>query len=56
MIKRSVLYAESGNYITNGKIYGKQIFLGKDDLIKDFYEISEEEYNELMQKNEEVTQ
>ena len=44
MKKRTVIYAEEGKILTNGEIYGKQIFLAEGVNETDFYEITEEEY------------
>jgi hypothetical protein len=47
-MKRKVIYASEGKILTNGEIYGKQIFLAEGVSEDSFYEISEEEYNALM--------
>lgn len=55
MRTRTVIYAEDGKVLTNGEIYGKQIFLADGVSEDDFYEISEEEYREILEKqNSEV--
>lgn len=43
MTTRKVIYADTGKTLTDGEIYGKQIFLadGKDE--SDYYEITDEE-------------
>ena len=50
---RKVIYADEGKVLTNGEIYGKQIFLAEDMDETAFYEITDEEYNALMQQKEE---
>ena len=55
MKSRTVLYAEEGKILTNGEIYGKQIFLAENIDKQSFYEVSEEEYLSIMdQKNENI--
>ena len=53
MKTRKILYADEGKILTNGEIYGKQIFLAEGAHDYDFYEISEEEY-EIRMKAEET--
>lgn len=53
MKTRVIIYAEEGKILTNGEIYGRQIFLAEGTSEKDFYEISEEEYNEIQKQKEE---
>lgn len=48
MKTRVILYADEGKILTDGEIYGKQIFLAENKPAEDFYEISEEVYNALM--------
>ena len=52
MKKRTIIYAEDGKILTNGEIYGKQIFLAEGVNETDFYEITEEEYAKAMQAEE----
>jgi hypothetical protein len=52
MKTRTILYADEGKILTNGKIYGKQIFLAEGDIGFSYYEISEEEYQEILKKQE----
>lgn len=49
---RKVIYAEDGKILTNGEIYGKQIFLAEGVSEGDFYEITEEEYQQKMAEAE----
>lgn len=45
---RKIIYADAGKIITNGEIYGRQIFLAEGSSEADFYEIPEEEYEEIV--------
>lgn len=47
---RKVLYADKDKVLTNGEIYGSQIFLAEGVSPDDFYEISTQEYKDLMAK------
>ena len=49
------LIAERGKVLTDGKIFGKTIYLGNSRTSDEFYEISEEEYNIII-KEEELNQ
>lgn len=42
--------AKNGMILTNGEIYGKVIFLGANFSEDDFYEITEEEYQKILEK------
>lgn len=53
MRTRVIIFAEEGKILTNGEIYGKQIFLAEGVSENNFYEISEEEYNEIQKQKEE---
>jgi hypothetical protein len=53
MKQRIVLYAEDGKVLTDGKIYGRQIFLADDADPKAFYEITDAEYEEILQAESE---
>lgn len=54
MKTRIVIYAEEGKVLTDGKIFGKSIFLADGANINDFYEISEQEYNSMIAESEEA--
>lgn len=48
MKTRIVLYADEGKILTNGEIYGKQIFLAEDAIAEAFYEITDAEYEQII--------
>lgn len=51
-IKTIMLEASEGHILTNGKAYGKIVALGATDSVDNWYEITEEEYNEAMIQDE----
>ena len=46
------IYADEGKILTNGEIYGRQIFLAEGVSETDFHEITEAEYEEILRKEE----
>lgn len=52
MRTRVILYADEGKVLTNGEIYGAQINLAEGLDGKDFYEITEAEYEEILKEQE----
>ena len=50
---RTILRADKGYIYTNGEIYGTKIYLAIGTNKKDFYQITLEEYEEIMKKQEE---
>ena len=45
---RVTIYANEGKILTNGEIYGKQIFLADGVSEEDFYEITDAEYDKII--------
>ena len=54
IVTRVVISADESKMLTNGEIYGKSIYLAEDVSVDDFYEISEDEYHEIMKEREEA--
>ena len=54
MKRRTILYADKGKILTNGVIYGRQIFLADDISDDNFHEITEEEYQDTLKAEEEA--
>ena len=52
MKTRKIIYADEGKILTNGEIYGKQIFLAEGVDAASFHEIGVEEYEALMAEKE----
>jgi hypothetical protein len=52
-MNRIVLEAKEGFIYTDGDIYGKIVFLAENINPNTFYEITEEEYLEILKKQEE---
>lgn len=52
METRKIIYADEGKILTNGEIYGRSIFLAVGLSETDFYEITEEEYEKIMEERE----
>ena len=55
MTTRILLNADEGKVLTDGEIYGKHIYLEDGREASEFYEITEEEYNEAMNETAEET-
>jgi hypothetical protein len=47
-MERKILTAHEGMILTNGEIYGTQIFLAEGVDASAFYEITREEYEKIM--------
>lgn len=50
MKQRTVIYADDGYVLTNGDLYGSVIYLAFEQSVDEFYEITEEEYYNMIQK------
>lgn len=46
-VTRTVLIADEGMVLTNGTAYGKSVYLGAEDDVSKWYEISEDEFNKI---------
>lgn len=44
--------ADEGKWLTDGENYGKTMSLAKGVSVDNYYEISDEEYNTIISKNE----
>jgi hypothetical protein len=53
---RISIKALDGMILTNGEIYGTEIFLADGVSSSDFYQITLEEYNEIMKKEAEESE
>ena len=50
------LTANDGYVLTNGEIYGKVVYLGKNDAPENWHEITDAEYAEIKQANDIFTE
>lgn len=55
-LKTEILKASDGMIITDGKIYGRTIYLGNGRKTDEFHEITEDEYAEIQRKPKEETE
>ena len=46
------LTASSGHVLTNGKVYGKEIYLGINDRVENWHEITDAEYAVIVAEEE----
>ena len=51
-IELKKLTASDGKVLTNGEVYGKEIYLGVNDSAENWHEITEEEYNKILAEQE----
>ena len=51
-ITTTVLIASEGHYLTDGKCYGKKVYLAAGRSPEEFHEITDEEYNALQSEEE----
>ena len=49
---RKVIEASEGHILTNGEVYGRTIYLAEGESGEDFYEITDEKYNEIQEAEE----
>ena len=50
MKQRVILYADEGKILTNGEIYGTEIYLAEGEKTDTYSEITKKEYEEMMEK------
>ena len=48
--------ADEGKVLTNGQAYGTEVYLGKGDSVLNWYEITREQYEQIMREQEEQAQ
>ena len=48
-MERAILTAEPGMVLTNGTVYGDMVFLAEGADPAEFYQITKEEHNEIME-------
>ena len=51
--KDNILRASAGYVLTNGEVYCPSVGLGRADKIENWYEITEERYQEILKEQEE---
>lgn len=51
-MKHVKLIASEGMVYTNGEIYGREVFIGTGDSPENWYEITDAEYNEILESKE----
>ena len=53
MTTRLILFAEEDMVLTNGIVYGKEFYLADGESAEYYYEITNEEYEEILKQEEE---
>ena len=53
IIELTKVTATEGMWLTNGKAYSKEIYLGCNDSIENWHEITDAEYEEIVKAEEE---
>lgn len=53
IIELTKVTASEGMWITNGEAYSKEIYLGCNDSIDNWYEITDAEYSDIAKRQEE---
>ena len=52
----NIITADEGNVLTDGNTYGKTIILASGNNASDFYEITEAEYQAIMEREAELNE
>lgn len=55
-ITMTKLTASDGMMLTNGESYGKTVYLGKGDSLENWREITDTEYEDIMEKTNDETE
>lgn len=55
-IKLRKMVATDGFVLTNGDVYSKEIYLGKNDKPENWHEITDEEYQTILAEQERIAQ
>lgn len=50
------LTASDGMVLTNGEAYGKEVYLGKNDKAENWHEITDAEYQAILEEQEKEAQ
>lgn len=49
-IKITKLTASEGHILTNGQAYGREVYLGKNEKVANWYEITQDEYDAIQEE------